>query len=160
MATSRHYAILILLAVVVGVPACIWISVSLLRAYSWHDRTPRGPLVAQADWPEPIQELHASMSDTGADMESFSVYLLHGEPGQILSTVACRVDVDPAGWDAIRNKLDLQSIPDADGQSIYNAIVPLSDSTWWPSRSSISVKYFASARLLAGDEAEPLLCRA
>ena len=89
----------------------------------------------------------------GADTSSFSVYLLYGQPAQVLSTVVCRVDIDDAAWDIVATKLDLQSIPNSDGIALHSGIAPSSDTSWWPATNSNS-DYFASARLLAGDEAD------
>lgn len=153
METRANNAVLWLLAIVVGAPLLFSIAFNLLWAYSWRDTTPRGPLTAVTDWPEPIQDLHASLDASGADTSSFSVYLLYGQPGQVLSTVVCRIEIDDAGWGAIAGKLDLQPIPTAEGIALYSNIVASSDSSWWPATNSTS-DYFASARLLAGDEGD------
>ncbi|WP_442509864.1 hypothetical protein SH528x_001464 [Novipirellula sp. SH528] len=153
MAPPKSNAVLWFVAFIFAALLILFITFSNQWANGWRDTTPRGPLTAVTDWPEPIIELRASLNESGANTDGFSVYLLQGQPGQTLSTVVCRLPVDDATWDAIRRKLDLQLIPDANGDSMRSSIVPLSDASWWP-ESSPSVAYFASARLLAGDEAD------
>ena len=153
METRQNRAVFWFLAVLVGLPLIFLVAFNVLWEYSCRDTTPRGPLTAVADWPEPIQDLHAALEASGADTSSFSVYLLYGQPGQVLSTVVCRVGIDDAGWDTIATKLELQSIPDSDGVALHSGIVPPSDASWWPDTNSNS-EYFASARLLAGDEGD------
>ena len=153
METRQNRAVFWFLAILVGLPLFFFLAFNVLWAYSWRDTTPRGPLTAATDWPEPIQDLHAALDASGADTSSFSVYLLYGQPAQVLSTVVCRVDIDDAAWDIVATKLDLQSIPNSDGIALHSGIAPSSDTSWWPATNSNS-DYFASARLLAGDEAD------
>lgn len=154
MEPRNNRVILWSFALLIGVPLLFFAAFGVLWASWWFlDTTPRGPLTVASDWPEPIQDLHAALGASGADTSSFSVYLLQGQPAQLLSTVVCRVDVDDAGWDAIAAQLDLQPIPSSHGVAIHTTIVPLSDASWWPATDSES-NYFASARLLAGDEAD------
>jgi len=149
----RIKTILIVVALVVGLAVCAVAAFVVLCSWTWRDTTPRGPLASVSDWPEPVQDLYASLNDAGVDTETFSVYLLYGQPGETLSTVVCRVDVDDTGWRAIQRKLDLQPIPDSDGKSLRDVIVSSADPSWWPPSTS-HAQYFASARLLAGDEAD------
>lgn len=153
METGQTRSSLGFLAILISLPLLFCVALDILWAYNWRDTTPRGPLNAVADWPDPIQNLHVTLEASGADMSSFSVYLLYGQAGQVLSTVVCRVGVNDAGWDTIATKLDLQQIPNSDGIALHSAIVPMSDTTWWPATNSTS-DYFASARMLAGDEAD------
>jgi hypothetical protein len=153
METRQNRAAFWFVAILVGVPLLFLVAFYVQQAYSRRDTTSRGPLTAVADWPEPIQDLHAALEASGTDTSSFSVYLLYGQPEQVLSTVVCRVRVDDASWDTIATKLDLQQIPNSDGIDLHAAIVPLSDTSWWPATNSPS-DYFASRRLLAGDEAD------
>ena len=151
METRQKRAVFWLVAILVGTPLLFFFAFNILWAYSWRDTTPRGPLTNVADWPHPIQDLHASLKPHGNS--SFSLYLLYGQPGPYLSTAVCRVNVDDAAWDVIATQLDLKPIPKADGVALRSSIVSSSDATWWPATDSKS-EYFASARLLAGDEGD------
>ena len=142
-----------LLAVFLVVPLFLFVGFNSLWDYGWRDTTPRGVLSAVSDWPEPIQDFHTAQMVSGADTSSFSVYLLDGQPGQFLSTVVCRVDVDDVAWNTIVTNLYLQPIPKSDGVAMHSEIVQFSDTSWWPGTDSDS-DYFASARRLAGDEAD------
>lgn len=142
-----------LFVVLVGLPFIVLVAFNALWEYSCTDPTQRRPLTAVADWPGPIQDLRTALEASGADTSSFSVYLLYGHPGQILSTVVCRVHIDDAGWDTVAAKLDLQSIPTSEGVALASEVVPSSDASWWPAINSNSA-YFASARLIAGDEGD------
>ena len=142
-----------LLAVFLVVPLFLFVGFNSLWDYGWRDTTPCGVLSAVSDWPEPIQDFHTAQMVSGADTSSFSVYLLDGQPGQFLSTVVCRVDVDDVAWNTIVTNLYLQPIPKSDGVAMHSEIVQFSDTSWWPGTDSDS-DYFASARLLAGDEAD------
>ena len=153
MENCNNRASLWLLAILLAVPLFLFVAFNSLWDYGWRDTTPRGPLPAVSDWPEPIQDFHTALMASGADTSSFSAYLLYGQPGQLLSTVVCRVDVDDVAWNTIVTNLDLQPIQKSDGVAMHSEIVQSSDTSWWPSTDSDS-DYFASARLLAGDEAD------
>ena len=153
METRNNRASLWLLAIFLGTPFLLFVAFNVLYVYGWRDTTPRGPLSTTSDWPAPIQDFHSVLAASGADTSSFSVYLLYGQPGQVLSTVICRVDVDDAAWRTIAANLDLRPIPKSDGVALHSEVVQSSDASWWPSTDSDS-DYFASARLLAGDEAD------
>lgn len=139
--------------VLIGVSFCLFVTFYMYYAYQFRDTTPRGPLVTVNDWPEPIQELYASLNEAGVDTKSFSVWLLHGQPASTLSTVVCRIEVDDSGWAAIQEKLDLKPVSKSKGAVMRDLIVPRSDESWWPS-SHRSVEYFISAHALAGGEGD------
>ena len=150
---SSVKTVLVAVALLIGLPVCAMTTCNLMWWYSWRDNTPRGPLVNVTDWPEPIQDLYTSLGDAGIDTSSFSVYLLYGQPAQLSSSVACRMDTDETAWHKIQQKLDLDPISESHGESLRTLIIPRASPSWWPGEED-DVEYFASSHLLAGGEGD------
>ena len=150
---SRSNVAVVLFLAAVFCPTGLGLGWSILWEYSWRDTTPHGPLMKVTDWPRPISDLYASLNDSGVDTASFSVYLLHGQPGQTLSTVVCRIDIDDDGWETIRRSIELQPIPLSQCRQLRHLIASTAGAAWWPGEKD-DAAYYASARRLAGDEGD------
>lgn len=137
----------------ITVPFVLWLAFNLMWAYAWRDMTPRGPLPAAADWPEPVRQLRAALAQSDVDVESFAVYLLYGQPGNLLSTVACRMDDSAGALDLLTARLRLQQIDrDEVAGSLGREILACASSEWWPSEDDQAAEYFGSENLIAGEK--------
>ena len=153
--SSKPQVILVGLLALGGIALALWIASEIMWARAWRDTTPRGPLNARTDWPEPVRDIQAALTDAGVNAASFEVYLLYGEPGQTLSTVVCRLDDSSAAMDSLQAQLHLKTVSrDNAFQWAGSQVLYYSATDWWPSDHEDNVEYFASERLIAGDEAD------
>ena len=129
----------------------------MLWSYSWRDRTQRGILDNSSDWPEPIQELATAIASKSSNSKPIEVYLLYGQRASILSTVVCRMPFSDETWDTIESRLELRPVGPTFWAGLREQIVSKSSLSWWPPTDH-NVDYFASARLLDGDESDLYVC--
>ena len=131
------------------------VPLDVLHFVRWSDQTPRGPLPNEADWPELVQELHADLANAEVDVESFSVFLLRGQPGHFLSTVVCRMNSSPAAMDILTTHLDLK--PTVRRESKHwagNEVFRYTDTDWWVGVEDNTAEYFVSNNLIVGEEGD------
>lgn len=154
---STDFMLFVLLGLLLFAFVGFFISWPMLWAYSWRDTTQRGILANASDWPEPIQELKTALAASDSSPISFEVYLLFGERSSTLSTVVCRVPFRDETWEIIESKLDLQPVDSEFSDRLRDQVVAKSSDSWW-TPTEHDADNFASARLLAGDEADLYIC--
>ncbi len=127
------------------------------RAWNWEDTTPRGPLADESDWPRPIRELRSAMDEQGIDTSAFEVYLVYGQPGSTESVVVCRMQDGASLMEFLTAHLELQSVSRSDAQQLGTSfVIEHTPAAWWP-RPGHNADFFASKRLLTGDESDRYL---
>lgn len=115
------------------------------------DTTPRGILANFNDWPEPVQQLKLNMDEGKQAHPSFQVFLLYGQPAQILSTVICKIDYSDDTFQSVKSVLSLSSVKPTDAIQVQRQIVATNSNGWWPSDAS-NAEYFACQNSINGDE--------
>lgn len=134
-------------------PLVLFLAVYIFLMIGWRDITPRGPLPQRSDWPIIVREWLDEMQSAGIDTSSTEVYLIQGLPGDYAETVMLRMKDDPQAMSFLHTKLALKPIPANRFDEIMKLATHNVPEDWWAS-SDPKVQYFASARLLAGDEAD------
>lgn len=126
-------------------------------AYLGRDTTQRGILEDPADWPVPIQKLSDAIVASNLSSPPLEVFLLRGQRASNYSVVVCRAGYSNETWETIKSKLELQPVEPAFRARLHDDIVSKSDASWWPGKED-NAEYFASARLLSGDECDLYQC--
>lgn len=120
--------------------------------YLWsRDTTPRGILANFNDWPEPVQQLNLKINESKQTHASFQVFLLYGQPGQILSTVICKIDYSDDTFQSVKTALNLSPVEPTDAMQVQRQVVATNSDGWWPADAS-SADYFACQNSIDGDE--------
>lgn len=124
--------------------------------YGSRDTTPRGPLPSRQDWPEPIRDLNAKMTDAGIAVEPFEVFLVYGQPGSTLSTVICRMPDSPAVVEFLKEAIGM--LPEAGKNLQYLEMVERgvaadAPDDWWIGPQD-ATPIFVSKNVLEGGEGD------
>ena len=120
--------------------------------YLWsRDTTPRGILANFKDWPEPVQQFKLNIDKRNQTHPSFQVFLLYGQPGQILSTVICKIDYSDDTFQSVKTSLSLSPVKPTDAIQVQRQVVATNSDGWWPAHAS-SAQYFACQNSINGDE--------
>ncbi|MBN2294239.1 MAG: hypothetical protein JXM70_17560 [Pirellulales bacterium] len=126
----------------------LWFAFNIMWAYACRDITPRGPLPNAVDWPEPVQQMHDTLTKAEVDIQSFAVYLIYGQPGDLFSTVVCRMDSSTSACNTLAEHLNLQPISrDLAAKYAGKKTLRFASSDWWPSKDDENVEYYASKNI-------------
>jgi hypothetical protein len=132
---------------------CAWMG------YAWRDITPREPLTEQSSWPLPLRDLRAAATRRGIDMAEMEAYLVNGRPGDMDSTVFCRMPESPNVLEFLKRELELRPLA-INGGDVNQRLAPgfrvpksLAPAKWWETNHS-STELFVSRRMLEGDEGD------
>ena len=151
MIDSRDNRSIQIFVVSIGALIAIVVLFCAVVRYQWRDTTPRGILRNFSDWPEPVQQLKLNLDDKPTSDPSFQVFLLYGQPAQILSTVICKIDYSAETFQTIESSLKLSPVKHADAIQIHRQVVATRSNDWWPATDS-NADYFACQSVINGDE--------